>query len=284
MAETFYYFRPSDNVAPNATVTTSGTEDSSYPLTNIADLTYAKLAAPAKLTGTSGAFILDFGSAQRVDYVVLWHNFDAGLAVSVQMHASNSWASPTVTTSPTIPVKRADGYTRKVGVNLRSVSGYSTGGFRYLRINVSGTNSVPVGLKVLAFSSVRQLSADFQWGVQDDDNQVGIDMATDAGVPWAYDLGSAPRVLRGSALLSDTDAEAVREWHRACGGRAKVTAIVPEPSGTDVWLVRFLSGGNFAIAQAGPVVSRVQHQRSFIDANMTNLAFDEITAGDPEWE
>lgn len=284
MAETFYYFHPADNVAPNGTASVqTGTADSAYPVANLTDLSYAKIASPATLAEVTGAFLIDFGAAQRIDYVVLWHNLDAALACAVQMHASNSWGAPTVNKSVTIPAKRADGYTRKVGVDLRSVSGYTTSGLRYLRINVSGSNSVPIGLKVLAFSRVRQLSRDFQWGVQDDDNQVGIDMATDAGVPWAYDLGSAPRVLRGSALLSDTDAEAVREWHRACAGRAKVTAIVPEPSGTDVWLVRFLSGGNFAIAQAGPVVSRVQHQRSFTDANMTNLAFDEITAGDPEW-
>lgn len=270
-ATPFYYFRPSDNVAPNATVTTSGTEDTSYPLTNLADLTYAKLAAPAKLTGTSGAFILDFGSAQRVDYVVLWHNFDASLAVAVQMNATNSWATPTVTTSPTIPAKRADGYTKKVGVDLRSVSGYSTGGFRYLRINVSGTNSVPVGLKVLAFSSVRQLSRGFLLGLEDIEQQTSIQMQTDARVPWAYDLSSAPRGLRGKSILSDTDAESVREWFRACAGSVKPTVVVPYPSGTDAWIVRWASDG-------------LTTQRRLADVNEVSLAFDEITAGDPEWD
>ena len=284
MAETFFYFHPADNVAPSATSSVqTGSADTDYPVGNLTELAYATLAAPAKLTGSSGAFLLDWGSAQRIDYVILWHNFDAALAVSVQMNATNTWGGPTVTTSLTIPAKRADGYTRKVGVDLRAVSGYSSGGFRYLRVNVSGTNGVPIGLKLLAFSRVRQLAVDFQWGVQDDDNQIGIDMKTDAGVPWSYDLTSAPRVLRGSALLSDADAESVREWHRACAGVVKPCVLVPEPAGTDAWLVRWCPNGSLAIGGAQILVSKVQHQRDFTDVNQTHLAFEEITAGDPEW-
>lgn len=280
---TFYYFRPSDNVAPNATPTVeTGTADASYPVANLTLLSYAKIAAPSKLAEMTGAWLLDFGSAQRVDYVVLWHNFDAGITVSVQMNATNSWGGPTVTTSPTIPAKRANGYTQKIGVDLRSVSGYTTSGLRYLRVIATG-NSVPVGLKVMAFSTVRQLASDFQWGVEDDDDQIGITMKTDAGVPWAYDMASAPRVIRGSALLSDADAAAVREWHRACAGFVYPTVIVPEPTGTDAWLVRFSPGG-FSIEAPTLGVSKVSHQRGYADANQTQLAFEEITAGDPEWE
>ncbi len=272
MASTpFYFFRPADNVAPNATVTIgTGSEDTDYPKENLADITYATLAAPAKLTGVTGAFILDFGAAQRVDYVVLWHNFDAALATSVQMNATNSWGGPTVTTSPTIPAKRADGYTRKVGVDLRSVSGYSAGGFRYLRINVSGSNSVPIGLKVLAFSSVRQLSRNFLLGLETTERQTPIVMQTDARVPWAYDLGSTPRSLTGSSILSDADAESLREWFRACAGPATPTALVPDATTTDVWLVRWASDG-------------LANRRRYVNINETELAFDEITAGDPEW-
>ncbi len=119
--------------------------------------------------------------------------------------------------------------------------------------------------------------------MQDDDNQIGIDMKTDAGVSWGYDLTSAPRVLRGSAALSDADAEAVREWHRACAGVVKPCVLVPEPSGTDAWLVRWCPGGTFSVVGAQIMVSKVQHQRDFVDLNHTQLAFEEITAGDPEW-
>lgn len=270
-ATPFYYFRPADNVADTATATwQTGTADSSYPVANAVDFGYAKIAAPAKITGVTGALMLDFGSAQRVDYVLLWHNLDAALACAVQMHATNSWGTPTVTTSPTIPAKRADGYTRKVGVDLRGVSGYSTGGFRYLRVNISGTNSVPVGLKVMAFSGVRQLSRGFLLSLEDVEQQTAIQMQTDARVPWAYDLTSAPRSLRGSSILSDTDAESVREWFRACAGPVRPTVIVPYPTGTDAWLVRWTSDG-------------LTTRRRLADVNEVSLSFDEITAGDPEW-
>jgi hypothetical protein len=284
MPEPFYYFHPADNVAPNATVTTpTGTDDASYPVTNTTLLTYAKIAAPSKITETTGNWLFDFGSAQRVDYVVLWHNFDAALAVAVQMNATDSWGGPTVTTSPTIPAKRADGYTRKVGVDLRSVSGYSTGGFRYMRVNVSGTNSVALGLKVMAFSRVRQLSKGFLLGREDHEHQIAVDMMTDAGVPWAYDLTSAPRSLRGSAILSDADAESVREWFRACAGRVTPTVVVPDTDSTDAWLVRWSPGG-FSIQAPSLIVAPLVTTKQHVGINAVSLAFDEITAGDPEWD
>ncbi len=267
----FFYFRPADNVADTATVSVqTGTEDTDYPKENLVDLSYAKIAAPAKITGTSGAFVLDWGSAQRVDYVVLWHNFDAALAVAVQMNATNSWGGPTVTTSPTIPATRADGYTQKVGVDLRSVSGYSTGGFRYLRVNVSGTNSEPLGLKVLAFSSVRQLSRNFLLGLETTENQTPIVMQTDARVPWAYDLNSAPRSLKGNSVLSDADAESMREWFRACAGPVNPTVVVPDATTTDAWLVRWSSDG-------------LTIRRRYVNINEVETVLEEITAGDPEW-
>jgi hypothetical protein len=274
----FYYFRPLDNVADTATVTVqTGTEDTDYPVENLVDLSYAKIAAPAKLNEVTGAFVLDWGAAQRVDYVVIWHNFTAALAVSVQMNATNSWGAPTLTTSLTIPAKRADNYTRKVGVDLRSVTGYSTSGLRYLRINVSGSNDAHVGLKVLAFSSVRQLSRGFVLGQEDTERQTPIVMMTDARVPWAYDLNSAPRSLKGSSTLSDTDAEAMREWFRSCGGPVQPTVIVPDPTDLatsapqgDAWLVRWSADG-------------LTTKRSFSNINDVDIAFDEISAGDPEW-
>lgn len=279
----FFYFWTSDNVAPTATVTTTGTEDAAYQLANAVDVTFKNLANPSLLTGTSGRWVFDFGSAQRIDYVVIWHNFDEGVTFDLQANSSASWVSPAWTTSATAPAKRANGYTRKVGIDTRPFSGSPTSGLRYLSLNVTGTNSVPVGIKILAFSRVRQLTQDFQWGVQDDTTAIGIRMKTDAGMPWNYDLASSPRVLRGSAMLTDDNAEAVREWFRACAGGNSLTAILPEPlDDSDVW-VGFLTEGSFGMTAPSLAIDKHTTARQFPDANQTSIALEEITAGDPEW-
>lgn len=279
----FYYFWPSDNVAPDATVTTTGTEDTSYPLENAVDVTFKNLANPSKLTGTSGRWVFDFGGAQRGDYIVIQHNLDENLTFDVQAHTADVWTAPTWTTSRTAPAKFANGHTRKVGVDARLLSGYTVSGLRYISLNITGTNSVPVGIKVWVFSTVRQFSRDFRWSRQDEQTAIGIRMKTDAGVPWHYDLNSAPRVLRGSVLYTDDDAEDLREWFRACAGGYGLTGIVPDPTDDeDVW-IGFLTEGSFAITPPSLVVDKHTTTRQYVDANEATFALEEATSGDPEW-
>jgi hypothetical protein len=280
----FHYFHPDDNVAPNATVTIgTGTADSSYPAANATLLTYAKIAAPSKLAEVTGAWIFDFGSAQRVDAMVLWHNFDAALGVSFQGHTASSWGTPTLTTSLTIPAKRADDYTVKVYKDLTGVSGYSASGLRYWRLNVSGSNSVPIGIKILLFSQIRTTSRNIQWGMTYAEHQTAIDMTTDALVPWAYDLSSAPRGLVADVAANDADATKFREWFRACAGRVNPTVIVPDPSDPDPYLCRW-SSGSVGVTAPTLGVAQLAVRRDFTNVQRVRLAFDEITAGDPEWE
>lgn len=278
----FRYFWPSDNVGPNATVTTGGSEDADYQLENAVDLTYKNLANPSKLTGTSGDWILDFNSAQRIDAVVIWHNLASGIAYSVQMNASNSWGAPTVNESHTAQTKRADGYTVKAYHELTGVAGYSASGFRYLRINVSGTNDVPVGLKILVFSQVRTMVRNYRWGYEWREHQTAIDMTTDAFVPWAYDLRAAPRVFRTDVNPTDADAEAWREWFRACGGRAKVAVFVPDPATREAIVGRWASNA-VGIVSPSLVVSPLSMVRVAPNYHQSSVVFEEITAGDPEW-
>lgn len=278
----FHYFHPADNVAPNATWSiTLGSVDTEYPLTNLYNFEYANLANPTKLIGNTGTFLANFGSAQRIDAVMIWHNFDAALAYTIKMNATNSWGSPTVSFSGAAPTKRADDYTKKIYKDLTGVSGYSTGGFQYLQIDVTGTNSVPLGLKVMVFSRIRQTSRNFNYGVRWTENHISIDMATDAMFPWAYDLGSAPRQIRANMHATDADVEAIREWFRACGGRSKITGFVPDPTSADFYLVRW---GNSLAPNLGTLnIGKLDIDQPYPDLSKLELSFDEITAGDPEW-
>lgn len=281
----FYYFHTADFVhaAASIAVQSGSTGDTAYPAANLVNFTPAKIAAPAKVTGGTGYWIGTFPAAQRVDFVIFWHNAEEAINLVFQMHASDSWGTPTVSASVAAPAVRADGYTRKVAIDLRDVSGYSTGGLQYFRVGAAG-NSAPLGLKILLASRVRQWDRDFQWGVSVDDNQTGILQRTDGGVRWAYDLSSAPRVMRGTALLSDVDAERAREWHRACAGLVGLTAVVPEPTNLlGVW-PGYFSPGSYGIDAAGLAISKITTQRQSPDiSQLAQIAIEELCAGDPEW-
>lgn len=277
-----HYFHPSDNVAPNATLTTGGTADSSYPISNATDFSFKNAANPFKLLGTTGDLILNWGAAQRVDGVVIWHNLVAGTAYSVQMNATNSWGAPTINISGTAPAKRSNGYTVKLYHDLTAASGYTTSGLRYLRVNISGTNDVPIGLKILVYQRKRTMVRNIRWGWGRDITQTGIRMATDARVKWAYDLTSAPRVLKTSIPGTDADYAAMLAYVDACAGFVNVTTIVPNPSVNDPWL-GYLSNGSPDIPSPSIEVFSVDAPYQFTNVNPLNLSLEEITAGDPEW-
>jgi hypothetical protein len=278
----FHYFHPSDNVAPNATPTTGGSANASYPLVNATDFTYKNIPNPFKLTGTTGDLILDWGAAQRVDGVVIWHNLASGTAYSLQMNATNAWGGPTINISGTAPAKRSNGYTIKLYHDLTAVAGYTTTGLRYLRFNVSGTNDVPVGLKILTYQLKRTLLRNMRWNWGRDVTQTGIRMATDGRVRWGYDLTSAPRMLRLSIPGKDADYDAVVSYVDACAGFVKVTTIIPRPTVNDAW-VGFLSTGSPDIPSPSVEIFQMSAPYELTNVNPMNLSLEEITAGDPEW-
>lgn len=278
---TLYYAHPADLLTSGITVTTTGAADSAYPLANAVDFSYAKLASPAKLTGTSGRITFDMGAATRVDGVLLWHNFQQGLAGAFQAHSSNSWGTPTLSTALAVPAKRADGRTEKVFIDLRAVAGYSGSGLRYYSLNISGTNDVALGVKVLFIRQLREIARDIEWGFELIEHQVGIDMTTDAMHPWAYELG-AVQVLSGEGLWSEADDRKWTEFHRACSGRAKIAPLILEPSSGTGELVRWAEGPA-AVVSPAIVVSRASSAIRYADGRARRIAFETITAGDPEW-
>jgi len=283
MPENFYFTRPQDNIAPISVVSSGVAINPGYPLACAVDMSYANLAKPSKLLGTSGDWIGDLGLIRRVDGAVIWHNFDEGLAVHFQMHSSNSWGgTPTIDVPLVIPERRVDGYTQKIFVDLRGEPGYNLTGLRWWRVNVAGVNSAPVGLKIMLLSRIRQLERDFllEPGPVNVENQFNVLMTTDAGHPWAYDLTSAPRQLRGDAVLLESDWVQVRDWFRAAAGQVGIFAVLPNPDNTDAWITRFSTG---SIAQdPGIQVVSMGNAKKENGLNVS-IILDEITAGDPEW-
>lgn len=279
----FHYFHPSDQVEANAVVTTGGTEDTAYPLTNVTDFGYANLPNPGKLTVFTGDFIFDFGSAQRVDAALVWHNFDASLACVWQANASNSWATPSLTRTLTPPAKRANDYTIKIYTDFRTgPAGYTTSGYRYWRLNVSGTNSAALGVKVMLFSRVRTMDKNYKWSYAIETSAMSIDMSTDALVPWAYDLRSAPGLFKADIIPTDADVTRFEDWMLACGGRATLCGFVRNPSTNQGSIVRWASVSSGPVSP-GIVAQRFSSAHVAPNFNPSQIMLEEVTAGDPEW-
>lgn len=281
----FFYNHTSDNVAPNATAAVqTGTAATGYEATYLTNLTDQYRQRPAKLNETTGAWTLDWGSAQRVDLVFLWHNLDAGLGtVQIQMNATNSWGAPSLTTTVTVPAKRGDTSTVKIFKDLRSVSGYSASGYRWMRINVGSANSVALGMKVCCFSSIRQLARDVQLGVLEPQDRPNVVLGTDFDpIAWAYNFDVGPRRLRAQLASGVSDRDAVRTWFEACGGRGKLTFLVPDPddSARGAWIGRWRLGGG----SDGLTVSSLDTEYAlYTQLHPQTIEFDEVTAGGPEW-
>src|SRR5512139_4104440 len=192
---TSLYGLPSDNVAPNATISVvTGTEDTTYPAANLATLNPAK---PAKLTTTTGRWVFDFTTAQQVDVVALIHtNLDAGLTVKVQANATNVWTSPSLDLAITIPALPEDSYPLNPWLDLTTTAVRS---FRYWAIFISGTNTNPVAIgEVWLQATKRELDRGILLGMEETERRPAVVHTTDYGVATVYPLGPRLRSISGT--------------------------------------------------------------------------------------
>jgi hypothetical protein len=260
------YSHASDDVAPNATITVNtGTEDPAYPKANLVDFVPAK---PGKLTTTTGSWVFDFGSAQRVDIVALiHHNLTPGLEVRIQGNASDSWGSPTFNQPITIPTYREDGFPVNPWLDLTGLSGYGTGGFRYWRVVVVGVNGAAVAIgEVLLIKLKRSLDPNINWGERRQEDRKLVEHRTDFGVSTIYDLGVTVRELNGDVDASDTQKAAIQSWWRDTKGRSRPFLLVPDGLVNDAWMVRWKD-------------TKLDVQLQFLDRNPIQLGFEEVSRG-----
>lgn len=259
------YSHYADNVAPNATVSVnSGTVDATYPAANLVDRILGK---PAQLTTTTGSWVLDYGAAQRVDWVLLpMHNLIAGLEVRIQGNATDSWGTPTLNQTITIPTYRGDGFPVPCWQLLTGATGYTTGGFRYWRLVVVGTNSAAVKVgEFLMFDQVRTLNPNISWGVQMPEDWPLIDNRTSAGIDNVYDYGTLARQLNGDLDTTDAGLAAVRAWWQSCRGKVRPFGLVPDEDVNEAWVARFTNSLDPTLA--------------INDRNTMALGFEEVGRG-----
>ncbi len=225
--------------APAVTVQT-GTEDPAYPAANLVDANPAK---PAKLTTTSGAWVLDFGSAVTIRAAALiYHQLDHGLDVTLEANASSSWGAPSFSASFTIPGKPEDNWTISPWIEFDAAQTY-----RYWRLVVgdgSPANLAAVGVgRLMLLSHLRDAWAaepnDVRWGVEEDEDHGLIELPTELGVETIYALGGKRRRFSGELALGDTTAAEFIALVRSAGGRVEPWLLIPDEAVNDAWLVRF---------------------------------------------
>lgn len=259
------YGHYSDNVARLATITVqSGVEDPDYLAANIANLNPSK---PAQLTGSTGAWLFDWGAAQRVDWVLLpMHNLDAALEVRVQMNATDSWGSPSLNTTIVIPTYREDGLPVGSWRDLTGVAGYLVGGYRYLRLVVVGTNSAAVKVGEFGiFSNKRTLNPNVSWGLKAPEQRLQQVNETDAGVKTVYDQGVTLRTYAGDLDTTDAGLAAVRSWWRDARGQVFPFGFVLDEDANEGLLARWANA--------------LDPTMTINDRNQMALAVEELSRG-----
>ena len=230
--------RYSDNVARKATVTvTTGSVAPGYLLSWLIDDDPAR---PCKFNETSVTLLFDWETPQRQDTVALIHaNLATGLSVQYQCNATNSWGSPTVSASLVIPGYRENKYPINAYLDLTMVAGYSSGGFRYGRLVVSGTNPVAIALgEFLIIAPKRQVEWLDNRQKFNDERKI-VSHETDAGVQTTFDLGVHIRRFEGSLTNRNNQRQELDgHWADACG-QSYPFLFIPNSLNGEPWLVRW---------------------------------------------
>lgn len=238
---TFLFTRPSENLARTATVTVNtGVEDAAYPKANIADHHPEK---PAKLTGTTGSFVYNLGSAKRADLTCVGHhNLAAGVDLRLQANATDTWGAPTVDLGFTIPARYADNFTVNVWLNLATLlPSVGSRTFQFWRLLVNSANSAPVAIgEWLLYSQRRDLGVrNIKWGSERTMRRPATRHETDLLVRHTYDFGTTVRAVEVEIDPTDATLVDVQEWFRDAKGIADPFVIIPHKDETDAWIVTF---------------------------------------------
>lgn len=237
----FLYDLPTDR--QTGTWSSDGTVNAVYPLTNIDD---AKPWNPVIYSVNPTRITLDMASAKRVDLVPFFHtNFDAGAVIRVQMNAANSWGSPSVSATVTIPTVGEDGFPGQPWVDLTGVAGYSVGGYRYLSIAIVSGQSTLLSIGDVRVSSTKRplagvsagVPASFQRNRKTSEIHPTINRLTDAGVQLGYSRGTRSERTAGTIITGATGLAQILSWHRTARGSFVPFLLIQDDAVNEAQLV-----------------------------------------------
>lgn len=249
-----YYARPDDDLAQAAVAVASATADPNYPAANLIQWNPAK---PAKLTGTSGDWVVQLAGPQEVAAVAIpYHYLDAGLDVRIQGNTSDSWGTPAFSHAITIPAKRLDGpsYQRWTVTPYLIFDTPQT--YQYWRLAIVGTNSQPVAVgRLMLLGAIRDVSLRFDGSdIEEADGPPDgfIQNTTELGVELPIVIGGPRRAMSAMLIASDLYAsvmnvadatEYMQLFQSLYGGDSLAGSVlpfllIPREDRNDAWLVR----------------------------------------------
>ncbi len=239
----------------SASSVTGSAEDTDYPGAYLFD---GNVARPAKLTTTTGNWVFDFGSAQRIDLMAFGpHNLTAGLTnVLFEGNATNSWGGPSLSATVTIPAYFEDGQSVNPWLDLTQEPGYTTTGFRFWRLSVGTANAAAIAIGELALYSQMTTIHNFRVGVDDVLRIPAVIHSTLYEVDTVYHLGVARRRLVGDVVIGASELATLLSWYRGGAGPAQWHTIVLEDGVNDARFVRF-DGDALSFVRLGNSVHRV---------------------------
>jgi len=238
------YTHYSDEVARLATITIEADTTPSlsggaaYAPASLVDDNPAKVAkinedstgAPA-VGLVSGAWLFDFGAAQRIDFAAL-------------IHTTASFASPAFSADFVIPPWLGAGsgrWPQNPYMRLDDETGYSATGFRYWRLLFEDQpENIQVG-EVRFHPTYYQFDPDLRWGLSVSAEKPQIENRTAFGVSTLYARGTTIWEQQADILLTDEMRAALEAHWYDVEGRTRPWVIVPSGPVRDdrCYLVRY---------------------------------------------
>jgi hypothetical protein len=192
-------------------------------------------AKVGKIDSTTGAWVLDFGVAQRVDLAALiHHDFDAGADVVLQANTSNSWGSPAFEVALTIPSWFGTG-TRAWPVNpwldlttaTPTVGSYSPTGWRYWRLSItSNSQNLQLGALKL-YSQFYVFESDMLEGWSRAQRKPAIVNTTAFNIKTKYTRGTTIYASNGSLLTRSSQVADLEDQFFDTDGEMLPFVMVP---------------------------------------------------------
>lgn len=237
------FTRPSDNVAPNATKTIqTGTDpgDDHYGPDTLTDLNPAKMA---KILSTTAAWLFDFGAAQRIDLIALIHStFATTCTLRLQGNATDVWTSPSFNAVIDVQAWLGSGTTRwprNQWLDLTQEAGYSTTGYRYWRILITGNDqNVWLG-QVIMSPTIRRMDPDLRWDYVPSHRKRSIVNETAFGSKTIYARGTTQYLLQGDHRMDEDLYVDQMEHFYDADGIALPWVLIPDGDEPDVYFVRW---------------------------------------------